>query len=68
MNTSVMARVFNGLWFIAIAMSTLATKQHVFLDTAAGFALGAVFASLSLWRRRFVDWKTWQRQRAPVLR
>lgn len=68
MNASVMAQAFNGLWFTAIALSTLATKQHVFLDVAAGFALGAVFALLSLRRRRFVSWESWQHQRASALR
>lgn len=41
-------RGLNGLWFIAIAYSTVATRQHVVLDVAGGLALGAVFAALSL--------------------
>jgi len=36
------------VWFVAIAYSTLAVKQHVFIDAAAGLALGLVFAALSL--------------------
>ena len=41
-------RLGNGVWFAAIAYSTLATKQHVVLDALAGAALGAVFALVSL--------------------
>lgn len=41
-------RLLNAAWFLAIAWSTLATKQHVALDVAAGAVLGAVFAVLSL--------------------
>ncbi|MBX3622733.1 MAG: phosphatase PAP2 family protein [Rhizobacter sp.] len=44
-------RLVNALWFIAIAYSTLAIKQHVALDAAAGAVLGSVFAGFSLrWR------------------
>ena len=68
MHTGGMARIFNGLWFIAIAYSTLATKQHVFLDVAAGFALGAAFAWLSLRRRQTVSWETWRRPRSGKAR
>lgn len=32
------------LWGLAIVYSTLATKQHVFLDVVAGIVLGIVFA------------------------
>lgn len=45
----------NWLWCIAIAYSTLATKQHVFFDVAAGALLGAVVAWASaprVYRRR----------------
>ena len=38
------ARLMNALWCIAIAYSTLATKQHVAIDVLAGGALGAMFA------------------------
>lgn len=38
----------NSLWGAAILYSTLATKQHVFLDLLAGLALGLVGAWLSL--------------------
>lgn len=41
-------RLLNVVWFVAIAWSTLATKQHVLLDLVAGLALGAVFGVLSL--------------------
>lgn len=44
-------RLINAAWFLAIAYSTLATKQHVALDAAAGALLGSVFAIFSLrWR------------------
>jgi membrane-associated phospholipid phosphatase len=44
-------RLLNLAWFLAIAWSTLAVKQHVALDVLAGAALGAVFAAASLrWR------------------
>ena len=41
-------RVVNMLWFLAIALSTLAIKQHVVLDACAGAILGIVFAWASL--------------------
>lgn len=44
-------RAGNAIWFMAIAYSTLATKQHVMLDLLAGVALGSVFALAALrWR------------------
>ena len=44
-------RIINALWFIAIAWSTLAVKQHVALDALAGAALGIAFALPSMrWR------------------
>ena len=49
-------RMLNWAWFAAIAYSTLAVKQHVVLDVAAGALLGMAFALPSLrWRpgRRF---------------
>jgi membrane-associated phospholipid phosphatase len=46
-------RVLNAAWFLAIAWSTLAIKQHVVLDAAAGALLGVAFALPSLyWRPR----------------
>ena len=45
-------RALNWLWFIAIAYSTMAIKQHVFIDVVAGLALGAAFAWPSLRFRR----------------
>jgi hypothetical protein len=44
----------NAAWFVAIAYSTLAVKQHVALDVAAGALLGLVFLLPSLcWRPKF---------------
>jgi hypothetical protein len=51
--TPAVLRVLNGVWFAAIAYSTLATKQHVVLDALAGALLGIAFALPSLrWRPR----------------
>ena len=41
-------RAINALWFVSIAWSTVAIRQHVVLDAAAGAALGLMFAMLSL--------------------
>lgn len=44
-------RLLNAGWCLAIAYSTLATKQHVALDALAGTVLGCTFALFSLrWR------------------
>ena len=49
--TPVVFRWLNAFWFLAIAWSTLAIKQHVVLDAAAGALLGVAFALPSLrWR------------------
>lgn len=37
-------RAANWCWFALIAYSTIAVKQHVFLDVLAGLALGTAFA------------------------
>jgi hypothetical protein len=37
------ARALNWLWCGGIVWSTLATRQHVFIDAAAGALLGAIF-------------------------
>jgi len=42
----------NTTWFVAIAYSTMAIKQHVLLDVIAGALLGLAFAAPALWRRR----------------
>lgn len=41
-------RPVNGVWCLAIAYSTMATKQHVALDVLAGAVLGGMVAWLSL--------------------
>jgi len=43
----------NLIWAAAIVLSTLSTRQHVFLDVLAGTALGLAGAALLLaWQRR----------------
>ncbi|HTD91916.1 MAG TPA: phosphatase PAP2 family protein [Burkholderiales bacterium] len=68
MNVGVFGRVFNMLWFVAIAYSTMATKQHVFVDVVAGFAFGTAFALPSLWYRKGVTWEAYQRQRLQAFK
>jgi len=41
-------RTINWAWFVAIAWSTMATKQHVALDVLAGILLALAFALPSL--------------------
>ncbi len=41
-------RVFNWLWFTGISYSTLAIRQHVAVDVAAGLALGGLAGWLSM--------------------
>lgn len=49
--TPVAFRLGNGVWFLAIAWSTVAVRQHVVLDVVAGALLGAAFALPALrWR------------------
>lgn len=38
----------NWVWFVAIAWSTVAIRQHVVLDAVAGAALGAAVATVAL--------------------
>ena len=40
--------IINWAWFVGIAYSTLATRQHVAVDALAGLLLGVVAAGLSL--------------------
>ncbi len=42
------ARALNWLWCLGILYSTIATRQHVFLDVLAGAGLGAVVAAVHL--------------------
>ena len=47
-------RGINIAWFLAIAFSTLAIRQHVVLDAVAGALLGIAFALPSLrWRPKY---------------
>jgi len=47
-------RLINAGWFAAIVYSTLAIKQHLLIDVAAGTCLGLIFALMSLrWRPNF---------------
>lgn len=64
MNVGALGRALNMLWLAAIAYSTLATKQHVFIDVVAGFAFGTAFAMASLWCRDAVSWTAYLRQQA----
>jgi membrane-associated phospholipid phosphatase len=48
-------RVVNALWFVLIAWSTVAVRQHVVLDVVAGGSLGLLFAVVSVrygWREQ----------------
>jgi membrane-associated phospholipid phosphatase len=51
----------NALWCVAIAYSTVATRQHVVIDVIAGAALGAVFALLSRKQLRRAAMLHWAR-------
>ena len=42
------AHVVNGVWALLIVWSTLATKQHVALDVAAGTLLALLVVPLSM--------------------
>ena len=44
---SFFARAMSAIWAVAIAYSTIATKQHVAIDVVGGTALSAGFAVLS---------------------
>lgn len=55
-------RAVNLLWCLAIAYSTLATKQHVVLDAAAGGALGLAIAAPHLYFQS--AWNVLRRQAA----
>lgn len=44
-------RALNALWFLAIALSTLAVRQHLVIDVVAGALLGVVVAIPSLFLR-----------------
>ena len=48
-----LARGVNASWFVLIAYSTLAIKQHVVLDVVAGVLLGGAFAAATL------HWRAW---------
>lgn len=52
-------RIANACWGLGILYSTIATRQHVAVDIAAGSALGWLAAALHAW---------WLRSRRPVLR
>jgi membrane-associated phospholipid phosphatase len=54
MRVPLAVRTLNTAWFLLIAYSTLAIKQHVVLDVVAGAILGLLFAVMSLrWRPVF---------------
>ncbi len=66
MNIGWRGRVGNAIWFLAITWSTMATRQHVAIDVAAGLVLGVVFGAASLWRRPLMGWHEYQRSRTAV--
>lgn len=45
-------RWLSAAWFVAIAWSTMAVRQHVALDVAGGLLLGTLFALLRAWATR----------------
>jgi len=52
-------RLINLAWFAVIAYSTLAIKQHMALDVAAGALLGLMFVLASLrWRPKCASFRT----------
>jgi membrane-associated phospholipid phosphatase len=48
MNAPRWVMILNFLWCVGIVYSTMATKQHVFLDVIGGVALGGIFGLWSL--------------------
>ncbi len=53
-------RAFTMVWALGILWSTLATRQHVFIDIAAGSCLGVLVATIALtydegWFRRGME-------------
>ncbi len=54
MRQSLAMRLFNIIWCLGIAYSTLATKQHVIVDVLAGAVLGLI-AGTFRWRLPVVD-------------
>ena len=53
------ARVANAVWALLIVWSTLATKQHVALDVAAGTLLALLFAAPSMrWFPADAPWRS----------
>jgi membrane-associated phospholipid phosphatase len=57
-------RWLNGLWCLGIVYSTLATRQHVAVDVAAGLLLGVLAAAWSL--RPFLPLKSPQIKRVTL--
>lgn len=51
-----LGRAFTVLWAIGILWSTLATRQHVFIDIAIGGLLGSIVATVALWPRLESSW------------
>ncbi len=62
MGVGPLGRSLNVVWAVAIVLSTITTRQHVFLDLLAGTGLGLVGAALlAAWQRR-VDSATTRQQ------
>ncbi len=47
----------NGLWCLAIVLSTVATRQHVVLDVVGGLVLALPLAWLTLWAPSRFRWR-----------
>ena len=59
-----LGRAFTVLWAIGILWSTLATRQHVFIEIAIGSVLGATVATVALWPRPESSWSRGGLERA----
>jgi membrane-associated phospholipid phosphatase len=52
MNATLFFKVLSALWCLGIIYSTMAIKQHVFIDVVGGLILGGVFAWLTFRHHR----------------
>ena len=59
------AAAASAVWTIALAVSTLLTKQHVVVDIVAGLAFGLVVAMLGMWSLGVVEGPLSRQSRSP---